>query len=226
MKKINRLSHFKTKTEVVYDFLKNNILNGNFKPEEKIVISEVAKQMDVSDIPIREAIKRLQTEGFLDITPHVGASVIKINPEEFEEIALIRGELERLAAKLAVKYLTEKEFNEMERIHKEGELALQNNNFQKLAELNKKFHFKIYNATPHKLLLKMISDLWDKARMLPHVFTYSTERCRQSQKEHKMILDALRKGDGKTAGQIIKKQKIDASNDLYEFMKSEENRQE
>lgn len=226
MKKIHRLSHFKTKTEVVYDFLKNNILNGNFQPEEKIVISDVAKQMDVSDIPIREAIKRLQTEGFLDITPHVGASVVKINPEEFEEIAIIRGELECLCTRLAAGHLTEKDFNDMERMNREGDVALENNNFQKLAELNKKFHFKIYNSTPHKLLRKMITDLWDKAGMLPHVFTYSTERCRQSQKEHKMILKALRKGDAATAGEIIKKQKIDASNHLMKFMESKEINQE
>ena len=96
MKKSNRLSGFKTKTEVVYDFLKKNILNGRYRPGEKIVISVIARRLDVSDIPIREAIKRLQTEGLLDITPHVGAKVVEIDQNEFEQITMIRAQLEVL----------------------------------------------------------------------------------------------------------------------------------
>ena len=64
----------------------------------------------------------------------------------------------------------------------------------------------------------MNSDLWDKARMQPLVFTYSIDRWRQSQKEHKLIVKALKKGDGNTASEIVKKQQLDASNHLWKFL--------
>ena len=218
MKKLNRLSAFKTKTEVVYDFFKKNILNGHYQQGERIVISAIARQLDVSYIPIREAIKRLQTEGLLDVTPHVGARVVKIDRHEFEQITLIRAELEGLATRLSVAYLSEKDLNELERINREGDALVKNERFLQLSELNKKFHFTIYRSLPHHLIVKTISDLWDKARMLPHIFTYSPDRCRQSQKEHKRIVTALKKGDGNTASEIVKKQKIDASNHLWQFL--------
>jgi len=226
MKKIKRLSGFKTKTEVVYDFLKKNILNGRYQPGEKIVISVIARQLDVSDIPIREAIKRLQTEGLLDLTPHVGAKVVEIDQDEFEQITLIRAELEGLATRLSIDYLTEKDFKELDRLNREGDVLVKNKSYRQLAELNKKFHFTIYQALPHNVITKMISDLWDKARMQPHVFTYSADRCRQSQKEHKQVVKALKRGDGNTASEIVKKQKIDASNHLWKFLKKRKRQKE
>jgi DNA-binding GntR family transcriptional regulator len=218
MTKSKRLSGFKTKTEVVYDFLKKNILDGRYQPGEKIVISVIARQLDVSDIPIREAIKRLQTEGLLDITPHVGAKVVEIDQDEFEQITLIRAELEGLATRLSINYLSEKDFKELDRLNLEGDVLVKNKSYRQLAELNRKFHFTIYRSLPHNVITKMISDLWDKARMQPHVFTYSVDRCRQSQKEHKLVVKALKKGDGHTASEIVKKQKIDASNHLWKFL--------
>jgi len=219
MKKATRLSGFKTKSEVVYDFLKKKISNGHYKPDEKIVISDVARQLDASYIPIREAIKRLQSEGFLDTTPHVGAKVIKIDQHEFEQIAMVRAELEGLATRLSTAYLSEKDFKELDRINREGDILVKTKSYRQLAELNKKFHFKIYQSLPHQVILKMISDLWDKARMLPHLFIYSAERCKQSQKEHKLIVKALKKDDGETASDIIKKQNIDAGKHLLESFK-------
>ena len=220
MKKLKRLSGFKTKTEVVYEFLKKNILSGRYRPGTKIVISDIARQLDVSDIPIREAIKRLQTEGFLDITPPVGAKVVEIDQSEFEQITMIRAELEGLATRLSINRLSKKDFKELDRINSEGDVLVKNKSYRQLAELNKKFHFTIYQSLPHNVIIKMISDLWDKARMQPHVFTYSEDRCRQSQKEHKRVVKALKQGDGNTASEIVKKQKIDASNHLWKFLEN------
>ena len=218
MKKLKRLSGFKTKTEVVYEFLKKNILRGRYRPGAKIVISDISRQLDVSDIPIREAIKRLQTEGFLDITPHVGAKVVEIDQSEFEQITMIRAELEGLATRLSINHLSEKDFKELDRINREGDVLFKNKSYRQLAELNKKFHFTIYQSLPHNVIIKMISDLWDKARMQPHVFTYSEDRCHQSQMEHKRVVKALRQGDGNTASEIVKKQKIDANDHLWKFL--------
>lgn len=201
---------FKTKTETVYNFIKVNILKGKFKPEQKITTREISEKLAISDIPIREAIKQLETEGFLTSIPHVGASVVKLREIEFEEIAMVRGELEGLATRLAARFLTEKDFKALERIFSEADQAVQSKQYATLAEINKRFHFAIYSCLPYKMLIKMISDLWDKSLMLPNIFVHSIARCRQSQKDHKQIIEALRMGKVKRAERIIVKQKIDA----------------
>lgn len=218
-----KLPEFKTKTEIVYDFLKQNILEGHYLPKDKIVISDISKQLNVSDIPIREAIERLQVEGYVDFKPHIGARVIKIDKDEFIQLAMVRGELEALAARIAVDHLSKENIAELKKINKEGDNLIKNKKFKELMELNKKFHFKIYNSIPHKFILKMISDLWDRAMMLPNMFVYSINRCKQSQIKHKLILEALKKGDGTTASEIIKKAKIDACNDLFDSIEDKEN---
>ncbi len=218
MNKHIKLPEFKTKAQIVYDFLKKNIIEGSYLPEDKIVISDISKQLNVSDIPIREAIERLQAEGYVDFKPHVGARVIKIDQDEFKQIAMVRGELEALATRLAVEFLSQEDIAELEQINLEADALLKHNKFYELAELNKKFHFKIYQKIPQNFLLKMISDLWERAMMLPNMFIYSVNRCRQSQMKHKSIVKALKAGDGFTAGEIVKKAKIDACNDLYAYM--------
>jgi len=219
MDRLNSHNGFKTKTEVVYSFIKMNILKGKFKPEQKITTREVSESLDISDIPIREAIKQLETEGFLTFIPHVGASVVKLKEIEFEEIAMIRGELEGLATRLAVGFLSEKDLKALEKINLEYGNAIQSMQYAKLADLNKKFHFTIYNCIPYKMLVKMISDLWDKSLMLPNIFVHSVTRCRQSYKDHKQIVDALRKGNAQRAEQIIIKQKIDALRHLTKYIR-------
>ncbi len=92
---------FRSKSEIVYDFLKLNILNGKLKSGERIAVSDVAKILGISGIPIREALTKLEAEGLVTITPHIGASVISIDKTKFEEIHVIRTELEGLATRLA-----------------------------------------------------------------------------------------------------------------------------
>ena len=79
MSKLSGVEKFKSKSEIVYDFLKLNILNGKLKPDERIAVADIAKILSVSGIPIREALTKLEAEGLITITPHIGASVVKID---------------------------------------------------------------------------------------------------------------------------------------------------
>src|SRR3989339_1007512 len=93
---------FKTKTEIVHAKLHQDIVAGKLRPGQRIIISELAKEFGFSEIPIREAIRSLETAGLIHFTPHVGAMVNTIDANEFLEIYLIRIELEALATRLAV----------------------------------------------------------------------------------------------------------------------------
>ena len=90
----------KTKNVAVYDKLRQGIIKGKLKPGQKVVMGELAKAFGMSETPVREAIRRLESEGYIDFTPHMGAIVTKIDERELVEIYLIRIALEELATKL------------------------------------------------------------------------------------------------------------------------------
>ena len=210
LKKLSGAEKFKSKSEIVYDFLKLNILNGKLRPDEKIVVTDIAKMLGVSGIPIREALTKLAAEGLIAITPHIGASVINIDKNKFEEIHDIRTELEGMATRLAARCLKEEDFNHLEQLLKESEEAIKASDFKELTELNEEFHFTIYRRCPNQSLYKMIVDLLNKSRFAASSLVISETRAKNSLEEHRLIIQALKKNDGALASQIVMQQKKDS----------------
>src|SRR5512133_2830966 len=101
----------KTKNVAVYRKLRQNILKGKLKPGQKIVMADLAKEFGLSETPVREAIRRLESDGYVQFTPHMGAVVTGIDEGQLVEIYLIRSELEALAARLAGAYVTERDLD-------------------------------------------------------------------------------------------------------------------
>jgi DNA-binding GntR family transcriptional regulator len=207
---LSGVGKFKSKSEIVYDFLKLNILNGKLKPGEKIAVTDIAKILGVSGIPIREALTKLEAEGLVTITPHVGARVISIDKIKFEEIHVIRTELEGLATRLACTCLKKEDFNRLEQILRESEEAFATSDYKELTELNEEFHFIIYRSCPNQSLYKMIVELLNKSRFASSSLVISESRAKNSIEEHRLIVKALRMNDGEMASKIVKQQKKDS----------------
>jgi len=197
----------KTKNVAVYNKLRQGIIKGKLKPGQKMVMAELAKTLGLSETPVREAIRRLESEGYIDFTPHMGAIVTKINERELVEIYLIRIALEELATRLAGPYIAEKDIDFLNRKNHEMEVALQQGRYENLAAINKAFHLRIYKAAPFPRLYKMICNLWDTFERWPSVFSYVPERAAAAVEEHKEIIKALRAGDADQADRLIKEQK-------------------
>lgn len=209
---------FKTKSEAVYENLRRNIIDGKLKPGERIIISELSQKFGLSEIPIREAMKKLESEGLIQHTPHVGTMVSKINSEEFNEIYLIRTELEALAAKLATPYLTESDLDYLQRKIEEMESVANKKKYEKLGALNKDFHMKIYSAAPYPYLLKLIIDLWERLHRTRGVFALVPERAISAIKEHKRIVEAIKEKDSILVGNLVREQKQKSMKALNDFL--------
>ncbi|MBN1225434.1 MAG: GntR family transcriptional regulator [Deltaproteobacteria bacterium] len=217
---------FKTKSRVAYDYLKESLMRGDIKPGEKIIARVVAEKFGVSEIPVREALKMLESQGLIEITPHIGAKVVRINLRELEEFYLIRSELEGLAARLASKYINIKGSNiaRLEKIQEQHKEAIQSGDTEKIGELNQQFHFTIYRCSPYKHLYDMIHNLWVNANIsrINSVFFLSPERGEETLIEHEQIIEALKRGCGDLAAEIIKKQKLIAFKILSKVISSKE----
>ena len=198
---------FKTKTEIVHAKLHRDIIAGKLRPGQRIIISELAKEFGFSEIPIREAIRSLETAGLVRFTPHVGAVISEFNEREFLEIYIIRIELEALATRLAVAHITEADLDFLGKNIEKTEKAIQQNKHDKIGPLNKEFHLRIYQAAPYPYLQNLIKSLWEKFELYQSVFAYVPDRIIPSCREHKKIVDALRAKNGALAERLVKEQK-------------------
>jgi DNA-binding GntR family transcriptional regulator len=208
----------KTKNVAVYRKLRQSIIKGKLKPGQKLVMADLAKMFGLSETPVREAIRRLESDGYVHFTPHTGAVVTRIDEGKLVEIYLIRIELEALATRLASPHITERDIEFLKKKNHSMETAIQQNKYEDLGALNKDFHLRIYKAAPFPRLYKMICDLWDTFERWPSVFSYVPERAVASVEEHKKIIEALRVGDMEQSDRLMKEQKVRAMAALQKYM--------
>lgn len=207
----------KTKNLVVYEKLRQEIIKGALKPGQKLVMARLAKSLGFSETPVREAIRRLESDGYVTFTPHSGAMVTSINDSEFSEIYLIRISLEALATRLAVAYISQTDIAWLKKKNNDMKVAVKKNRYESLARLNKEFHLRIYRAAPYPRLYKMISDLWDAFERWPSIFSYVPERAASAIEEHEQIIEALLTSDIDAADSLMKEQKKNTMKALQNY---------
>lgn len=194
-----------TTTAYVIDSIRDSILNGQFSLGSRFDQKAIAEDLGVSLVPVREALRMLEGEGFVTINPRRGAFVTDISAAELEELYMIRAELEDLATRRAVPNLNPAQMAELAAIIELMEEATGMQEFAQLMELNRNFHFTIYNASESPLLSEMMSSLWNRSSLYRRVFTYLPERAIQALQEHKEIYDACREGDSDAAGSAVRR---------------------
>ncbi|MDX9871027.1 MAG: GntR family transcriptional regulator [Clostridia bacterium] len=196
-----------TKLEIVFNVLKENILNGNLQPGARLIIKKIAQELGVSEIPVREAIRMLESQGLVTITPHAGAEVVTFDIEDIEEIFNVRGLLEGYAARTALPFITDEIIAELNTCLEEMRQCIKMGDIAAFGVLNREFHRKIYILSPYKRLYRMLFDLWDGAERTRAVFSYAKSRPQESLKEHEEIIKVLMEGDGDKVEQLFRKHK-------------------
>jgi DNA-binding GntR family transcriptional regulator len=151
-----------TRQEVVYKELEAAILSGHIRPGERIVSEEVAKKLGVSQIPVREALRRLEAAGLISTRPNRRSTVSELSKDNLEEILQIRIHLESLAARKAAKKGDQKILKQLIQLHKKYTTARVGNIVDDLLQSNKEFHHTLYKAADMPILLNMIEQLWDR----------------------------------------------------------------
>ncbi|WP_202079040.1 GntR family transcriptional regulator [Caldalkalibacillus salinus] len=190
---------YRTKTEMIYQTIKEEILNGEYEFGEKLVISRLAQRFNSSEIPVREAIRHLDSDNLIEFKPHTGAVVSTLSAKDIQDIFELRVELEGLATRLATEHLQEDDFNELQRMIEESKRAFELKDYEQFETLNIAFHDTIYNACDNKLLIRTIRELWSNTRRYPSLFKENDEHITQSIKEHEAIFEALVKKDSMLA---------------------------
>jgi len=209
---------FRTKADLVYERLREEILSGAVRPGERVSINRVARDVGVSDIPAREGVKRLVADGLVTFTAHKGAVVARMGRHEVEELFAIRTELEALALRQAAARITPAQLAELRSILDEMGRAERAGEVHDYGALNRRFHMAAYAAQPYARLRTMIESLWDSTDWCRRIFTSEAESMRSSLAEHEAIYDALARGDGEAASVFLRAQKHRAASWLLDHI--------
>ncbi|GHE90775.1 transcriptional regulator [Aliiroseovarius zhejiangensis] len=188
--------------ELVYRQLLEDIREGEFHPGERIKEASIAKRLGISRTPVREAIRRLQSEGRVTIEPQRGAVVAELDRMEISELYLLRQQLEGIAARFAAQHASDMEIEQMEvildRVH--GEDA----DIRTLNQVNWDLHHAIFYAAKNRYLLKAFNAISDDLALLRGARYIPEGRPEELYREHKAIVDAIRARDPERAEKAAK----------------------
>ncbi|PTX64670.1 GntR family transcriptional regulator [Melghirimyces profundicolus] len=189
----------------VYHYIKNAILKGELTAGERIIERDLAEKLSISRTPIREALFRLESQGFVKTLPRKGVVVARLSPDEIIEIFTILSALSALAAKLAARKIDEKTQLELDRLTGNIERILAGEDIGKDVSL---FHIDIVDticqAAKSPKLLNMLHSLFDYIHAFARTGFRQPDRMRRSLEEHRDIAIAVRDGEAELAENLTK----------------------
>lgn len=188
---LNEPEDRQTLAESITGRLRQLILDGQLPPGQALRPADLAPRLGVSVMPIREALRILEAEGLVTFKPRIGARVAEIREEDVEELYLVRGALEGLAARLAATNLTDAGLAELHEAFDEMTAARAGDDFDAFSQYDREFHRRQYAAAGRPGLVKRILDLWDVGRRIYAIAPRTRESMEPAYEAHRAILEAL-----------------------------------
>lgn len=194
------ISHF------IYSSLKEAIINKDLIPDQRINEHEIAARFQVSRTPVREAVLRLATEGFIFIDSYKRATVRAISFEELKEILAVLAVLDRIAMSNAIEHISQKGINKIERLTARMEHFCSPRTQQKYREINREIHDELWKYVSNKALLDIIHLVIDRIQMCSYALTLVHKNpafLERSMKHHWKLLEAIKARDREKLMELI-----------------------
>ncbi|MFF3393484.1 GntR family transcriptional regulator [Streptomyces sp. NPDC002669] len=187
-------------SDQVYELLRQAIVEGDLAPNDRVVESEIARRLGVSQAPVREAVKQLAREGLLMHIPRRGHFVVEISSKDAEYARQVREPLERLAARLATENLTEEHLAELDGLVERMRAAAADNDVSRFRDADIEFHTTVGRISGNPFLTRMWEVLEPSLRALRAISDPLFEGDRQAMAdEHGRLVNLLRDGDADKA---------------------------
>ncbi len=184
-----------TKQERVYREVRERILSGAYGPGFRVVIDALAEEFEVSALPVREAIRRLEAEGLVIYRPNAGAQVAPAEPGVFDEEMTVLAVLEGYATALAAPELSEQDIAGLRAVNDRMVRAMEEMDSLSFGRLNQEFHGLIYQRCPNAALVQMLHDVARRLDAIRRtVFIQIPYRGASSVSEHSELIDLIASG--------------------------------
>jgi DNA-binding GntR family transcriptional regulator len=211
--------------EKIASNIRNRIIESKIKPGERLTESDVANLLGVSRTPLREAFFQLHAEGFVKFTPRKGAIVSDISLTDAEETYVIKTALEALAARLAVRNVTQSFIDKLTDINQRlnEQIQKEKKDIKRIFDLNHKFHQMIIEASGNRKLSDMLLLVRQQTQRYNYIYLSLLSRLEDSIAEHSNIINALKDKDADSVEELVKKHSEGAQKILCDYMRSKIN---
>jgi DNA-binding GntR family transcriptional regulator len=219
---------FESKSTYVERLIRVGIASGLLKEGERLDHKTIAAELGVSRTPIREALLRLQSQGFVEVKPGVGTTVLGYQVADVEDLYSVRAVLESFAIELAAPNLGQQEMEYLENhVSNINNLLLDDQiDYEELNARNRDFHLYIYKHCNNRLLLRFISEIWETLDLYRMRTFFVPGHSQNANREHKEMLNALRDKNIAEACSILRQHIISGCDILKKLITADSNRQQ
>lgn len=209
MTRIN-FNDYKPLREVIFNTIREAIIIGELKPGERLMEVQLAEKMGVSRTPVREAIRKLELEGLVEMLPRKGARVANLSEKDIMDVLEVRSTLDGLASSLSALRITDDEIKELKHILAQFITCVEKNNLQGSIRKDVEFHDVIYRSSRNDKLIQISNNLREQVQRYRVIYMKDYSSSSELVKEHTEILDAISRRDPDAAMKVarlhIKKQ--------------------
>lgn len=180
--------------EVVFQVLREGILQGEFQPGERLMEIHLAERLGVSRTPVRESLHALEKEGLVIVAPRKGAVVAGISEKQMRDVLEVRRALEELAVRLAIPRITPEEVEELKRLDEAFAQSTKGDDVNLVAKVDEEFHYVIIRAARNKELLQMIHEFREKIYLYRAAYLADKVHYPHLVEEHHRIAQLIESG--------------------------------
>ncbi|MFE2754447.1 GntR family transcriptional regulator [Actinosynnema sp. NPDC059335] len=198
---------FTTKSDFAYTTLRQKILSGEFAPGQVLNQATLARTIGISTTPLREGLRRLKSEGLVELDAHRDARVTELTAAEARDLLEVRASLDPLAASLAALRRTESDLRALRAALRGLEPLRRDPRTADLAA-HRRFHAALYRASHNNLLIATLEGLWDKAdryRRLALADGREDEEAELKAAEHRQLVEHVAAGDADAAADVMRR---------------------
>jgi len=185
--------------EVVYVALREAIIKNQFKSGERLMETELADEMMVSRTPVREAVRKLQSEGYVIMLPRKGTYVTSLTIQDVNDVFEIRGALESMAAARAAERASGEEIAEIRKFIESEAVLWDSTDLARTIRCDIQFHSMVYRASKNTKVENLINDLREQTQRLRSSTLSRPGQVRFALEEHRQILSAIEARDAEGA---------------------------
>jgi DNA-binding GntR family transcriptional regulator len=202
----------------VYAELRDGLLHGRFWPGERLIIRDLAKAMQISETPVREAVLQIAREAGFEIVAGRSIRVVSLSVAQYLELRRIRLELEGLAGEIATPRIPPEEIDRMERLHEVLCDARTREDWPAVIRAGCEFHFRLYEASGMPELMKFLEQIWMRTAPLLNLLYRHAPYSNPGRHHHLALIDALRARDAAAVRKALADDLIQGGEPLVKLM--------
>jgi len=202
-----------------YNAVRNAVTYGGLRPGERLVEKRLCEMFEVGRTPLREALRQLEIEGYLEFIPNKGVTITKISIGDMENIYGILSVLEGYAAEMAIKYLNSSGIKKVQSIQNDQKKAWAAKDYRKWLDKNAEFHEYIITASKNAFLTTIINNLRRRVYRSRLVSVTIPGFIEENLQSHEEIIKAICKKEATRGGKAMQKHVASAAKTMVDFLK-------